>query len=151
MKKTLFLLMLIVLPLLASAQKYRTIELKPITKQGWQYFYDLKKVSSPVALEVPLLSLNDPEVNRYTKGYKGWNAASGLVTIIPLVYFLSLPKNGYVDPNTFWWVFGGTIAAQLGITAVAHVKLGKAIDKYNMVILQPSGRSLGVEVTYRFW
>lgn len=151
MKKTLFLLMLVVLPLLASAQKYRTIELKPITKQGWQYFYDLKKVSSPVALEVPLLSLNDPEVNRYTKAYKGWNTAGGLVTIIPLVYFLSLPKNGYVDPNTFWWVFGGTIAAQLGITAVAHVKLGKAIDKYNMVILQPSGRSLGVEVTYRFW
>ncbi len=151
MKKTLFLLLLVVLPLVAAAQKYRTIELKPITKQGWQYYYDLKKVSSPVALEVPLLSLNDPEVNQYTKAYKGWNTASGLVTIIPLIYFISLPNNSSLDSSTFWWVIGGTIAAQLGMSAVANVKLGKAIDKYNMIILQPSGRSLGVEVTYRFW
>ncbi len=151
MKKTLFLLMLVVLPLLAAAQKYKTIELKPITQQGWKYFYDFKKVSSPAALEVPLMAVNDAEVTQYTKAYRNWNAAGAVVTIIPLIYFLSLPKNGYVDPNTFWWVFGGTIAAQLGITAVAHVKLGKAIDKYNMVILQPSGRSLGIELTYRFW
>lgn len=152
MKKTSLLLslFLVLFALTSNGQQYRTVELKPITQQGWRYYYDLKKVTSPVALEVPLLAVNDDEVNRYLKGYKNWTAAAGFVTIVPLIYFLSLPKSGYVDQETFWWVFGGTIAAQLGMTAVSHVKLGKSIDRYNMLILQPSGRSLGLSVTYKF-
>lgn len=136
--------------LTALAQQYKTIELKPITQQGWKYYYDLKKVSGPTALEVPLLAVNDQEVTRYLRSYRSWRAAESFITFIPLIYFLSLPRNQYVDPNTFWWIFGGTLAVQLGLEAIAHVKLGKAVDKYNMIILQPSGRSLGLEVVYRF-
>lgn len=131
-------------------QRYKTIELKPITQQGWKYFYDLKKVSSPAALEVPLLAVEDEEVNRYLKASKTWKGVGSALTFIPLVYVLSLPRNQYVDPNTFWWVFGATIAAQLGIEAISHVKLGKAIDKYNYLIMQPSGNSLGLQLTWKF-
>jgi hypothetical protein len=90
------------------------------------------------------------KVNRYLKAYKNWNSATALVTLIPLIYVLTLPRNSTVDANTFWWVIGGTAAVQLGMTAISHIKLGKSIDRYNMLILQPSGRSLGLEVTYKF-
>lgn len=152
MKKTSLLLSLfvVVFALSASGQQYRTVELKPITQQGWKYYYDLKKVSSPVALEMPLLAVNDDEVNRYLKGSKNWSSAASFVTLIPLIYVLTLPRNGYVDPNTFWWIIGGTAAVQLGMTAISHIKLGKSIDRYNILILQPSGRSLGLELTYKF-
>jgi hypothetical protein len=152
MKKTSLLLSLFfaVIALPAWCQQYRTVELKPITQQGWRYYYDLKKVSSPVALEMPLMAVNDDEVNRYLKGSKNWNAAASFVTLIPLIYILTLPNNSYVDSSTFWWVIGGTAAVQLGMTAISHIKLGKSIDRYNMLILRPSGRSLGLEVTYKF-
>lgn len=135
-----------------SAQQYRTIELKPITKQGWKYYYDFKKVSTPLALDVPLLAVNDQEVNRYLKASRTWRSAQNIVTLVPLVYLLTLPRQQYVDPETFWWMFGGTIAAQLGMEAVVHAKLGKAVDKYNMLILRPTGsaQGMGLQVTWKF-
>lgn len=150
MKKTLLLIGLALVTGAAMSQTYKTVELKPITQQGWKYFYDLKKVSSPSALEVPLIAVNDEEVTRHLKGFRTYQTIESVVVIIPLVYVLSLPRNQYVDPNTFWWVFGGTLAVQLGLEAISHVRLGKAIDKYNMIILKPSGRSLGLELTWRF-
>lgn len=152
MNKTSLLLGWFILAAVTSvmAQRYKTVELKPITQQGWKYFYDLKKVSSPAALEVPLLAVDDEEVNRYLKASKTWKGVGSALTFIPLVYVLSLPRNQYVDPNTFWWIFGATIAAQLGMEAISHVKLGKAIDKYNYIILQPSGQSLGLQITWKW-
>jgi len=136
----------------AAAQKYRTIELKPITKQGWSYYYDFNKVSSPVALEVPLLAVKDDEVTRYLKASRNWRTAESIVILVPLVYLLTLPKQGTVDQETFWWVFGGTIALQLGMEAISHAKLGMAIDRYNYIILQPTGSasSAGLSVTWKF-
>jgi hypothetical protein len=148
--KSLLLVALILIPMIVFAQKYRTIELKPITKQGWKYFYDLKSVSSPLALEVPLISLQDDEINRQLKASKTWTTVGALITIAPVIYLVSLPRNSYIEPTTFWWVFGATIAAQLGCEAIKHAKLEKAIDRYNYLILQPSGRSLGLELTWKF-
>ena len=150
MKKILLLAAMLAIPMILSAQKYRSVELKPITKQGWKYFYDLKPVTSPVALEVPLLALQDDEINRYFKASKTWATVGAVITIVPFVYLISLPRNSYIDQSTFWWVFGGTIAAQLGCEVVKHAKLEKAIDRYNYLILQPSGRSLGLQLTWKF-
>lgn len=154
MNKTTFVISLLLVGLYGSAmgQQYKTIELKPITQQGWRYYYDLKKVSDPVALEVPLLAVNDQEVNRYLSGYRSWHSAGKYLLLVPTIYLLSLPRNNYVDSNTFWWVFGGTLAAQIGLEAIAHVKLGKAVDKYNLVIMRPEGSLYGpgVRVTITF-
>jgi hypothetical protein len=154
MNKTLLILPMLILAscIAASGQKYKTVELKPITKQGWKYYYDLKKVSSPLALEVPLLAVNDAEVNRYLKASRNWRSAEQFITLVPLIYLLTLPRSQYVDQETFWWIFGGTIAAQLGMEAMSHLKLGLAIDKYNLIILQPTGslNGAGMKLTYRF-
>ncbi len=150
MKKTLLLIGLALVTSTLLAQTYKTIELKPITKQGWKYFYDLKKVSSPIALEVPLLAVNDAEVTRHLKGARTFRTIESIIAIVPLVYVISIPNNQYVDSSTFWWVFGGTLATQIGLEALSNAQLGKAIDKYNMIILRPSGRSLGLELTWKF-
>lgn len=150
MKKSSLLIALITASFMVQAQKYRTIELKPITQQGWKYFYDLKKVTSPVALEVPLMSLNDNEVNRYFKKSKAWRDVGAIVTIVPLVYFLTLPNNTQINETTFWVIVGSTIAVQIGCEAISHLHLGKAIDRYNYIIMQPSGNSLGVKLTWKF-
>ena len=150
MKKTWLLFALLLLPILVAAQRYRTIELKPITKQGWNYAYDLNRVTSPDALQIPLMSLQDEEVNRYYKSSRTLRTVGGVITIIPFVYIVSLPRNSYVDSSTFWILIGGTILAQIGFEAWSHAKLGKAIDRYNILILKPSGQSLGVQLTWKF-
>lgn len=154
MNKTTVIISLLLVGLAWSAkgQQYRTIELKPITQQGWRYFYDMKKVMDPVALEVPLLAVNDQEVNRYLSGYRTWNAVGKYLLLVPTIYLISLPRNNYVDSSTFWWVFGGTLAAQIGLEAIAHVKLGKAVDKYNVVIMRPEASLYGpgASITIKF-
>lgn len=149
MKRCLLVFMFLV-PAVLFAQRYKTVELKPIAKQGWRYYYDLKRVASPVALEVPLMALNDDEVYRYYQASKTLRAVASAVTIVPVIYLFTIPSTGYVDPTAFWLVFGGTLAAQLGITAMSHVKLGKAVDRYNTLIFQPSSNSLGLQVNWRF-
>lgn len=142
--------LLLLIPTSLLAQRYQTIELKPITKQGWQYFYDLKRVSSPVALEVPLMALNDEEINRHFRASKTLRFVSGAISIAPALYLFSIPSNGFADPTTFWLIMGGTIVTQVGIEVFRHVKLGKAIERYNSLIFHPSSSSLGVQLTWKF-
>jgi len=142
---------MLLLPAALFAQRYQTIELKPITKQGWQYYYDFKRVSSPVALEVPLMALNDEEINSYFRASKKIRSISGVIAFVPLIYLFTVPSTGSADPTTFWLIMGGTIVAQLGVEAIRHVKLGRAIDRYNSLIFQPSSSSLGVQLTWKFF
>ncbi|MBL7864689.1 MAG: hypothetical protein JNK10_07435 [Cyclobacteriaceae bacterium] len=150
MKKSLVFIFCLLSAGLTYGQRYKTIELKPISKQGWKYAYDLKSVSSPAALEVPLIAVNDAEVNRYFKASKTWRTVGSVVTVIPFIYIISLSNNVSINQSTFWWVIGSTVLAQIGFEAVSHAKLGMAIDRYNYVIMQPSGNSLGLELTWKF-
>jgi hypothetical protein len=145
----LFILMATVL-LPALAQRYRTVELKPIAKQGWSYYYELKKVASPLALQIPLLALDDEEVTRHYRGYSTLVNVAGSLSVVPVIYILTLPSSSYIDETTFWLVIGGTLIAQYSLLIASHSKLRKAIDRYNLLILQPSGHAPGIRLTYRF-
>lgn len=99
--------LILLMPITGLAQRYKTVELKPIAKQGWQYYYDLKKVGTPLALEVPLLALNDEEVNKNWGTSKAFRSASALVSIAPLIYLVTIASNQtYGDPTTFWIIMG---------------------------------------------
>jgi hypothetical protein len=147
MKQFLFVFIFLI-PTALFAQRYKTVELKPIAKQGWRYYYDLKKVAHPVALEIPLLALNDEEVNQYYRTSKSLRTAANVVGILPLIFLFTIPATG--DETAFWVVLGGTVAAQLSLVAVSHAKLGRAIDRYNTLIFQPSSSSLGIQATWKF-
>ncbi|MDZ4715714.1 MAG: hypothetical protein SH819_09615 [Cytophagales bacterium] len=64
MNKTWLLAFLVFMSFQLTAQRYKTIELKPITKQGWSYFYDMKKIGSPTTLQFPLMAIQDEQVDR---------------------------------------------------------------------------------------
>lgn len=139
------------LSLVGFAQRFKVVELKPMVKQGFSYFYDGKRVhGGAYGLQVPLLSLNDEEVNRHYRSFHIWQSVSAVTTIVPAVYLISLSGRQNINQEEFWIVFGGSLAASLGCQIVSNIKIRKGIDRYNTLILAPSSQVLGPSVTFRF-
>lgn len=133
----------------ANAQ-LRTIELKPIQKQGWQYFYDFKRVSTPEALQIPLQGMEDDQINKHYKAFETLQFASDLVSLAPLCYFFVV-LNSQPDFNQFWYVVGGSVAVSLGLHVWSHRRMRLAIDRYNELLLpHPSGRNRSQSVGLTF-
>jgi hypothetical protein len=141
---------------LSTAQELKTMELKGIYHQGLYYYYDLKKVDGGAyGLQIPLQSLNDSIVNKRYKTFKTLRKVEGIVLAVPVIYAFSLipdSRRHHVDASSIWIVYGASIAAMLGIELVAKHHLGKAIDRYNQLIVTPGGgsASLGATITYKF-
>ncbi|MCW5911399.1 MAG: hypothetical protein KIT62_10010 [Cyclobacteriaceae bacterium] len=150
MKTLGLILFMVVGSLNLFGQQYKTVELKPIAKQGWRYYYDFKRLGGPIALEVPLIAINDEETFRLYKTSKTIRAVGQALGFIPLFYIISIPENGFINPSTFWILVGSSLAAQLGMETLGHFKLGKAIDRYNLLIFQPSSNSLGLQIKLQF-
>jgi hypothetical protein len=145
-------LFLVMIPFCLSAQRTRTIELKPIYKQGFTYYYDMKKVKTPYALQVPLLGLEDDEITRRYKNFNRLTTIGNLASLIPVVYILSYTRsNSYVyHADAFLWVFLATIGFDLTFDLLAHGQLKRGIDRYNQLIVVPSSAVPGLSLKYRF-
>lgn len=130
-----FLILLILFPFSLQAQFTKTVELKPIQKQDWRYFYDSRKVKSPYALQIPLEALGDEEINRRYKNFYTLQILTTALAYAPLIYLLTTPVNSQADLETFLIMIGITIVVDLALDAVGHHQLKKAIDRYNILIL----------------
>jgi len=157
-----------------QAQFTKTVSLKPIQMQGEvifgvKYRYGLRMLRDAYSLEVPLSSLENKEIERQYEGFKRIDKAVKWVNFIPLFYFVYQISNntgsgrrGFVNPNEFWAVWGGSILASWGLKIAGRVKLKKAIDTYNDVIFMPevgqinyridtpNSMSYGLKAVYRF-
>jgi hypothetical protein len=134
-----------------SAQKFKTIELKPIVKQGGAYLYDLKRVhGGAYGLQIPLQSLDDNEVNRYYKSFRTWKTVGAVFSLIPAVYFISISRSQTFDQNEFWITFGASMAGILATEIVANTRIKKGVDRYNSLVIGVSGQVVGPALTYRF-
>lgn len=133
------------------AQYRRTIELKPISNQGLQYYYDLRKVRTPYALQLPLLSIDDEETNARYRRFERLDLAGNLVFFLPTLYLFSEYNNNSVtSARTFLWLVVGTVGLDLTLDIIAHRQLRKGIDRYNQLIVMPSSASSGLSVRYVF-
>jgi hypothetical protein len=142
---------ILLLPAIGFCQRFKVVELKPIVNQGFSYYYDGKKVhGGAYGLQVPLLSLNDEEVNRKYQAFQIWEMVGSLTAIFPAVYLVSITQKQYVNQNEFWIVFGGSLAAAFGCQLISHFKIKQGIERYNTLILSPSSQVLGPSLTYRF-
>src|SRR5436190_13304243 len=75
----------------AGAQRLRTTELQPIHRQGGSFYYNFKRADGgPYGLQRPLQSLDDDEINAQYKKLKTFSVMEGVVSLVPLVYLLSL-------------------------------------------------------------
>lgn len=131
-----------------QAQFTKTVSLKPIQIQGevvfgMKYRYGLRMLNDAYALEVPLSSLENKEVERQYQGFKRLDDAARWVNLVPLFYFVYQVSNTansgrrFVNANSFWAVWGGSLLAAWGIKIAGRVKLKRAIDTYNDVIFMP--------------
>jgi hypothetical protein len=130
------------------AQDTKEVPLKPIYKHGWKYFYGDQRMNSVDALQIPLQSLNDREINmRYNK-FKTYQTLRFLAYIPGIVYVLAnanfggrRPTRG-ISTDTFVILWVGGFAADITFNALGHREMGKAIDLYNVKISDKS--SLGL-------
>jgi len=133
----------------------KQVQLKPIHYEGGRYYYDgVRLMGGSFGVQVPLMAVEDDEVNRRFKRYRTIHTISNLVNLVPLayLYYLSNNQSGSrsVTQQEFWFLFGGTLVAGIAGESIARHQLNLGIDRYNMLILRPSSRSLGLSLEYRF-
>jgi hypothetical protein len=135
----------------APAQFRKTVELKPIAKQGFQYFYDLKRMRTPYALQMPLLAVEDERVRAHYRSFEVLDIAGDFLEFIPFIYLISdLNPGGSVGFQTFFLLWLGSIGANLVLDLFAHRQLRKGIDRYNQLIVVPSSHLPGLSLQFRF-
>ncbi len=146
-----------------QAQFTKMVSLKPIQIQGevifgMKYRYGLKLLKDAYSIEIPLSDVGNVEIERQYQGFKRLNSAANWVSVVPIFYLFYQIGNssrggrrGFINPNEFWAVWGGTILASWGLKIAGRVKLKKAIDSYNDIIFMPEvGQLNGLKAVYRF-
>jgi hypothetical protein len=140
-KINLKLITVLVLLSVPGFAQFKTLELKPIQKHGWNYYYDFRKVSTADALQIPLLAMEDERINKYFNTYSSLQLVSGLVFAIPVLYAVYNITSSVYDEDTFWVLTAGAIGVSLAVEIWSHNRMKLAIDRYNMLLLpHPSGR-----------
>ncbi len=138
------IVVLLACTLSAKGQYTKEVPLKPIYKQGWKYFYGDQRMNSVYALQIPLESLNDQEINERFKRFKRFQVLRGIAYIPGIVYLLvnanfggRRPTRG-INSQTFLLLWAGGLAADITFNAMAHHQMGKTIDIYNVKISNKS-------------
>src|SRR6478736_2193816 len=128
----------------SCAQDTKEMSLKPIYKNGWKYFYGDQRMNSVYALQIPLQSLNDSEINLRYKKFKTFQVLRGIAYIPALIYLFTnanysgrRPTRG-VSSQTFLLFAAGGLAGDITFNALSHHQMGKAIDIYNVKISNKS-------------
>jgi hypothetical protein len=149
--KAVYVVLFVLMTLGATAQFRKTIELKPISHRGFQYYYDLLRLRTPYALQVPLLSLEDNEVTRRYRNFERLDRVGDFLFVVPVVFLFSdLNDGGSGAAQTFFWLFIGSIGGDLILDLFANRQLRKGVDRYNQLIVAPASGSAGLSLRYVF-
>ncbi len=134
----------------AHAQATKSIELKPIQIQGPRYYYNFRKLrGGAFALQAPLQSLEDEEVNRHYRNFNTLVTVGRMAFIAPLTYFLSV-LFGHTHTSlrrfqrTYWTLLSGATLINVGTEIAGRSQVRKAVDRYNLIILK--GNSVGMQI-----
>lgn len=141
------------------AQFTKTMELKPIQKQGWKYFYDFKRVKSPYALQIPMEVLEDEEISKRYRRFSQYQDLRGIAYLVPLVFLFTEQAQTMSGSETFVLLLAGSVVADLTFTIISHHELKKGIARYNEIILSkptlgmqwqqlPSHQLIGLSLRY---
>jgi hypothetical protein len=150
LKSYLLVFLFFVLTFFAKAQSTKSIQLKPILKSGKHYFYDNKRLNGAYSLEIPLQSLHDEQINKYFNKFKKFQRSRGLAYLPSLAYMLYQPINTTARANAFLLILAAGILGDITLSNVGHYQMNKAIDLYNISIMQRSAIGLSLEkTTYR--
>lgn len=127
------------------------IESKP-TFWGRQYVYKNQLISDPLALQIPLLEVKDPEISYEFLTFKNQRRTmrliSGISTVVALYSFIEANK---VSNGFYWSVVGSSaiINIYLGTASMKH--LNRALNKYNALANQKVSLQLGAIQNQYIW
>jgi hypothetical protein len=144
------LLIIVISCITSSAQFTKSVHLKPILKSGRIYYYDTKRVVGPYSLQIPLEAVEDEEVNHYFGKFKLFQKLRGF-SYLPAFAFLLASSNQTItgtsqsDADAFIYLILGGLAADITFNSIAHHKMRKAIDVYNIAIAQRSSLNLNLD------
>ncbi len=146
LKSVFVLIFLMTFAGVTSAQFTKSIQLKPIYKHGWRYFYDTKKVNSAYSLQIPLEGIQNKDVDRYFKSFKTLQTLRGIVYIPALMYLftnnIGSSKQNY---DTYWYLTLAGIAGDVTFNIISQNRMSKAIDIYNVSIAHGASLSLQMD------
>jgi len=154
MRTSLILLVTVWLTTGLYAQTSKSIQLKPIYKQGWKYYYDGRKIRTPDALQIPLEAIDDKEINRRYKNYKRLQKF-GVLAYLPSLLYLIANSHDIVGGHyrhstsgeaqrTYLFLVAGGVVGNLTFNALSHHQMAKAIDIYNLNISNKSTLGLSI-------
>lgn len=135
----------------ATGQFRKTTELKPISNRGYQYYYDLMRMRTPYALQIPLLSIEDMEVRKRYRNFERLDRVGDFLFVVPIIFLFSdLNDGGSNAAQTFLWLITGAVGVDIVLDVFAHAQLRKGIDRYNQLIVTPASSSAGLSIRYVF-
>jgi hypothetical protein len=99
------------------------------------------------ALQIPFQSLKDDEVNKYYSKFRQIQTLKTFVYLPAFVYMLSTPITSTSSANTMLALFGAGLVADITFNNIAHHQMGKAVELYNISIMQHSAIGLELQKT----
>ncbi|NBB31035.1 hypothetical protein [Cellulophaga sp. BC115SP] len=115
---------------------------------GMKYIYERQTIENPLALQIPLLQLQDPEVSSRFLKFKSQRKAMQWVNIASAgVSLYTIFNRDKVSNNFYWTSLGSALVITTYLNFRSTVHLSKSIARYNQLQLQQSRIGLSINQT----
>lgn len=115
---------------------------------GMKYIYERQTIENPLALQIPLLQLQDPEVSSRFLKFKSQRKAMQWVNIASAgVSLYTIFNRDKVSNNFYWTSLGSALVITTYLSFRSTVHLSKSIARYNQLQLQQSRIGLSINQT----
>lgn len=137
LKRMLFVAMFLGVRLLFAQSintKLQVIQVEP-KLLGTRYIYEHQTIDNPLALQIPLLQLKDPEVSREFLRFKQQRKLVQTIglgsTLFSLYAILNRDK---IENGTYWTVVGTTALVSGYLNLKSNIHLYKSVERYNTLV-----------------
>lgn len=115
---------------------------------GMKYIYERQTIENPLALQIPLLQMQDPEVSSRFLKFKSQRKAMQWVNIASAgVSLYTIFNRDKVSNNFYWTSLGSALVITTYLNFRSTIHLSKSIARYNQLQLQQSRIGLSINQT----
>ncbi len=115
---------------------------------GMKYIYERQTIENPLALQILLLQMQDPEVSSRFLKFKSQRKAMQWVNIASAgVSLYTIFNRDKVSNNFYWTSLGSALVITTYLNFRSTIHLSKSIARYNQLQLQQSRIGLSINQT----
>lgn len=102
---------------------------------GTKYIYEHQTIDNPLALQIPLLQLKDPEVSRAFLRFKQQRKVVQTIGFCSTLFSLyAILNRDKVSNGTYWTVVGTTAVVSGYLNIKSNIHLYKSVERYNNLV-----------------